>query len=92
MILFKIAVIICCFISAIVLGYCSIIINRSRITNRTPIGWWVVGIGVIQFFILMIPAIWWNEWWIAHATILGISFGIALVFSIIWAIIKVTRK
>jgi len=92
MILFKIVVTICCLISVVVLGYCSIILNRSFITNRTPIGWWIIGVGVIQLFIIMIPAVWWNEWWIAHVLILSISAGIAIVSSILWAVIEVASR
>ena len=92
MLFFKITLCVACIFTAIVLGHLTIGTNRSCLTGRTPIGWWIIGIGIIQLFILTIFTLWWEEWWIAHSLILKISAWVCIACLGLWGIIETMRR
>ena len=49
--------------------------------GRTPLGWWIVGIGISQMCVVIAFAVLWKEWWEAHRWIIYVSgcFAIAAV-------------
>ena len=92
MVLFKVVLSICCLISIIVIGYFTIGYNRSCLTNHTPVGWWIIGIGIVQLFAITMFALWWEEWWMTHAMIIRISVWIAVISGILWAVVETGRR
>jgi hypothetical protein len=83
---------IACVVAAIAFGWIVIGANRDYITHRTSLGWWVVGLGIIQVFCFTILTLWWPDWWIAHSMILIVSSIIAAVCLVFWALIEILRR
>ncbi len=82
---------IACIIAAITFGHIVIGANRD-FDGHTAIGWWIVGIGIIQLFCIAPLAMWWPEWWIAHRVILEISSYIACACLLLWGIVEIGRR
>lgn len=72
--------------------YFSIIRNRSPFTGRTPIAWWIIGLGISQVFILSLFAAWHERWWSAHQTLITVSVTFAIICAIAWLIIWIAQR
>ena len=90
--LLEIILTVACVVAAIAFGWIVIGTNRDYFTHRTPLGWWIVGLGIIQVFCFAIPSLWWPEWWIAHSTILIVSSIIAGVCLVFWGLTEILRR
>ena len=83
---------IACIVAAITFGWIVIGDKRDYYTHRTSLGWWIIGLGIIQVFFFTILTLWWPEWWIAHSMILIVSSIIAGVCMFLWALIEILRR
>lgn len=82
---------IACIVAAITFGYITIRANRDY-EGQITLGWWIIGVGIIQLFLLAPLAIWWPEWWIVHSIILKISSYVAGACLFFWGVIEIGRR
>jgi len=83
-ILFSIA----CIIAAIMIT--AVIVRNNRdMYDKTPLGWWLVGIGISQICIVAALAVWYKNWWITHQWIMNISSGITIAAVVLWIVAKI---
>ncbi len=83
---------IACLVAIVVIIYFSIVRNRCPFSGTTPIGWWIIGLGISQLFLLVPFAMWYEEWWYAHQIILNISLVIAAICAVLWLTIWIAQR
>lgn len=73
-------------IVAAVIIVVNILKANRHIFDDTCVGfWWVISVGIAQFYAITLPAIIYIPWIIEHLWIVHISAGVSLVSTIIWA-------
>jgi hypothetical protein len=80
-----------CVVAVIALTAFIINSNKEHGGKAAP-GWWLVSILISQIFLIVILAIWWKDWWLAHTWIMNVSSGIAIVGFVLWLLAKIYTK
>ena len=88
---FQIFFSIICIIAAVVIT-AFIVRNNRNYDGKTPLGWWIVGIGISQICVVESLTVWWVDWWRAHLWILSVSTGITIISVILAIVVKVKTK
>ena len=84
--IFKIYLAALCVIAAIVIVVAIVKGNQSIFDHKTDGFWWVISIGIAQFYAITIPVTLYVPWMLQHMWIIHISVGIAVLSAIIWII------
>lgn len=80
-----------CLIAAVAIT-AIIVTNNRDMYGKTPLGWWIVGVGLSQICIVGALAVWWKEWWIAHQWLMNVSTGIAIAAVVLWVVAKINSR